>query len=479
MPSWFHWFELYYLSDWIIRLIMICEVPRRHSPTAASAWLLVIFFFPWPGLLLYWLIGAKLPPKHKLEQHDRLRKALGKGRERFAHAFAAFSPELQQESGEVAAFVERLGDMPVFNGNHVELIAEAQQFIDRLVVDIDAATHHVHLLFYIYEDDRVGRRITDALLRAAKRGIHCRMLLDALGSRKMLKSRRQELSQAGIEIQDALPIVSWRRFLGRVDWRNHRKIVVIDGHIAYTGSQNIVDPSYGHSDPALIWRDLVARLTGPAVLQLQAILFGDWFMESGKMFDEKEYFPIPQVHGRIPVQALPSGPIYAPRNYQRLVLSALFQARRQVTITSPYFVPDEGLLQAIEIACRRGVELRLVMPKKSDQLLPGNAARAYFEDLLNWGVKIYRYTGGLLHAKSMSIDDQFCFFGSSNFDIRSFSLNFEMDLVFYGAEETDELRGHQQAYIEQSELLTIEKWQARPMARRMMENVAKLFSPLL
>ena len=479
MPSWFHWFELYYISEWILRLVVIFELPRRHSPTAASAWLLVIFFFPLPGLILYLLIGAKRPPKHKLEQHDRLRRALQRGRERFAHAFNAFRPKLSGESGELAKFVERLGDMPVFDGNHVELIADATQFIDRLVADMDAATHHVHLLLYIYEDDSVGRKINDALLRAVKRGVHCRMLLDALGSRKMLKSRRAELSHAGIEIQDALPIVSWRRFLGRVDWRNHRKIVVIDGHIAYTGSQNIVDPSYGHSDPALIWRDLVARLTGPAVLQLQAVLFGDWFMESGRMFEDREYFPLPQARGTIAVQALPSGPIYAPRNYQRLVLSALFHARQQVTITSPYFVPDEGLLQAIEIACRRGVELRLIVPKKSDQLLPGNAARAYFEDLLSWGVSIYRYTGGLLHAKSMTIDDQFCFFGSSNFDIRSFALNFEMDLVFYGSEKTDELRAHQQAYIEQSELLTLEEWQRRSTARRMLENVAKLFSPLL
>ena len=436
------WFGLYYLSEWIIRLVMVFEVPRRRSPAAATAWLIVIFFFPWVGLVLYLLIGANRPPKHKLKQHGRLQKALQKGREQFAHSIKAFCPELDPDSADVAAFVELLGRMPVFGGNQVELIAEAERFIERLIADIDAATHHVHLLFYIYEDDAIGRRVNEALAKAVKRGVQCRLLLDALGSRKMLKRQSSELLQAGIEVHDTLPVVSFQRFLGRVDWRNHRKIVVIDGQIAYTGSQNIVDPSYGHSDPELVWRDLVARLTGPAVLQLQSIFLGDWFMETGKMLDDQKLFPMPRTDGSIPVQALPSGPIYAPQNYQRLVLSALFYARQQVTITTPYFVPDEALMQAIEIACRRGVDVRLIVPKKSDQFLSGNAARAYFEDLLTYGVKLYRYTGGLLHAKSMSIDKRFCFFGSSNFDIRSFALDFEVDLVFYGTEETRDLRAH-------------------------------------
>ena len=473
------WFELYFASEWLIRLVMLFEAPRRRSPAAATAWLTIVFFSPWVGLVLYLFIGANRPQKHKVEQYGRLQKALQKGKERFARQIKAFRPELDLDSEAVAAFVERLGGMPVFGGNQVELIAEAEQFIDRLVADIDAATHHVHLLFYIYEDDAIGRRVNDALARAVKRGVSCRLLLDALGSRKMLKRQSSQLLQAGIEVHDALPLLSWRRFLGRADWRNHRKIVVVDGRIAYTGSQNIVDPSYGHNDPALVWRDLVARLTGPAVIQLQAIFRGDWFMETGRMPDDPKFYPTPHTEGGIQVQALPSGPIHAPHNYKRLVLSALFYARRQVTITTPYFVPDSALMQAIEIACRRGVELRLVVPKKSDQFLPGNAARAYFEDLLRWGVKVYRYTGGLLHAKSMSIDERFCFFGSSNFDIRSFALDFEVDLVFYGAEETRELRAHQQAYIEQSELLTIEHWNTRSKMQHMIENVAKLFSPLL
>lgn len=473
------WFKLYYVSEWIIRLTMIFEVPHRRSPTAASAWLLVIFFFPWPGLLLYMLIGAKRPPKHKLEQHERLQKALGRGIEHFTPHLEALQPKLAQDSMAIETFVKRLGGMPAFDGNQVELISEAYRFIDRLCADIEAATHHVHLLFYIYADDAIGRRVNDALARAVTRGVACRLLLDAHGSRRILARQRATLRQAGVEIYDALPMMSWHRYLGRVDWRNHRKIVVIDGKIAYTGSQNIVDPSYGHHDPALIWRDLVARLTGPIVLQLQVIFFGDWFMETGKMFDEHHYFHLPHSTNGTPVQVLPSGPIYAPQNYQRLVLSALFCAQQQVTITTPYFVPDDGLLQAIEIACRRGVEVRLVVPKKSDQFLPGHAMLAYFEDLLRWGVKVYRYTGGLLHAKSMSIDNHFCFFGSSNFDIRSFALDFEVDLVFYGSEATQAVRAQQQTYIEHAERLMLEQWHTRSTGQRMLENVAKLFSPLL
>ncbi len=473
------WFEWYYLGEWMIRLAMVLEVPRRRSPAAATAWLTVIFFFPWIGLVLYLLIGANRPQKHRLEQHERLQKALQKGKEHFAQEITAFRPALEPGSANIAAFVEILGGMPISDGNQVELIAEADRFIRRLIADIDAAVQHVHLLFYIYENDEVGCRVNEALAKAIKRGVTCRLLLDAHGSRKMLAHQRDRLLQAGIEVHDALPVISLQRFLGRADWRNHRKIVVIDGQIAYTGSQNIVDPSYGHSDPELVWRDLVARLTGPAVLQLQTIFFGDWFMETGIMLDAEQSFPPPRAKGDIPVQALPSGPIYAPHNYQRLVLSALFHARQQVTITTPYFVPDDALMQAIEIACRRGVEVSLVVPKKSDQLLPGNAAKSYFEDLLTYGVRLYRFTGGLLHAKSMSIDERFCFFGSSNFDIRSFALDFEIDLVFYGTEQTQNLRAHQHAYIKQSELLTLEAWQNRSTTQRIGENIAKLFSPLL
>jgi len=458
---------------------MFFEVPRRRRPTAATSWLMVIFFFPWFGFILYLLIGANRPSQLKLELNRQRRQAFYERKERFAGYINAFRPKFDGEFQELSDFVEKLGGMPVQDGNKLELITKSERFIDRLIADINSAEHHVHLLFYIFEDDEIGRKVHEALSLAKKRGVTCRVLVDAVGSRKMLAKARSKLLKAGIKVYDALPLISWGRFLGRIDWRNHRKVAIVDGKIGYTGSQNLVHPSYGHSDPALIWRDLVVRVTGPAVLQLQSLFWGNWFMETGEMFNTTGCFPAPRAHGEIPVQVLQSGPIYAPRNYQRLVLSALYCARRQVTITTPYFVPGGGLLQAIEIARKRGVEVRLIVPKKSDQFLAGNAARSYFDELLKWGVKVYRFTGGLLHAKSMEIDGRFCFIGSSNFDIRSFRLDFELDLICYGTDATADLLKRQENYIGQSELLTQEQWSKRSAPRRMIENMAKLFSPLL
>ncbi|MBN2376189.1 MAG: cardiolipin synthase, partial [Sedimentisphaerales bacterium] len=352
-----------------------------------------------------------------------------------------------------------------------------EEVVESLVRDIDEAQEHVHLLFYIIADDETGRKVAEALMRAAKRGVKCRVLADAVGSRGMFGGLGERMRQVGVEVREALPVGLFRRRMARIDLRNHRKVAVIDGRIGYAGSQNIVDASYGRKD--MLWHDLMVRLRGPVVLELQAVFVGDWYFEAEQVLEDDEVFPEPEVAGKVSAQTLPSGPNYPTENYQRMVVAALYAAAERVVITTPYFVPDESFMQAMETAVLRGVEVELILPRKSDMVLVNAASRAYFDDLLEAGVRIFLYDDGLLHAKTMSIDDKIAFIGSGNFDIRSFELNFEVNLLFYGSEVTGQLKALQQEYLSRSVKVTQHRWSTRPMMQKVVQNVAKLLSPLL
>ena len=474
MPGWMTWSLLYYLLEWLIRIVMLVVVTRRRQPSAAMAWLLVIFFLPVPGLALYFLIGENRLPLRRAERHARLQEDI---RCRFEDHPNVVRPELPP--GQMAAVVlaERLGYMPIVGGNDAAMMTDTDEVIDRLVADIDAAQRHVHLLYYIFADDATGRRVVEALARAVERGVICRVLVDAVGSRPMLKTLGAWLAHQGVQLRAALPVNLFRRRAARLDLRNHRKLAVIDGVVAYAGSQNIVDANYGHKD--LAWHDMSVRLTGPIVTQLQAVFVGDWYFETDELLDSDDVFPDAAQTGTIAVQTLPSGPDYPTENYQRMVVAALHAARSHVIITSPYFVPDEAFLQAIETAVLSGVEVEVILPRRCDQVMVGAASRAYYDDLLRLGVKLHLYDNGLLHAKTMSIDDAVALIGSSNFDIRSFALNFEISLLFYGSRVTEELRRRQNQYIAASTRLTAEEWDARPTRAKILQNTAKLLSPLL
>ncbi|MCC6127148.1 MAG: cardiolipin synthase [Pirellulales bacterium] len=477
MTELFSWSLLYYLSEWIVRVVMLFVVPRKRHPNSAMAWLMVIFFLPWPGLILYSMLGQYRLPRRRIEQHGEFLDALQAADRRLADHPNVTRPELGLHAKEAVKLAEKLGYMPILGGNDVELIARTEDFIDKLAADIDAARHHAHLLFYIFADDGTGNRVADALARAVKRGVKCRVLVDAVGSRPMFKRLARRMIDEGIDVRQALPVGLFRRRMARVDLRNHRKLAVIDGRVGYTGSQNIVDAGYGRKD--LAWYDLMVRLSGPILLELQSVFAADWYFETEAVLEGGEYFPVPPMTGEIAVQTLPSGPTYPTENYQRIVVAALYAAERRVTITSPYFVPDGAFLQAMQTAVLRGVEVELVVPRRCDQKLVGAAGRSYFDDVLEMGVKLYLYDKGLLHAKTMCVDDAIAFIGSSNFDIRSFALNFEINLLFYGPEVATQLHAQQRRYMADAFLLTAERWEQRPAIKKLLQNIARLLSPLL
>ncbi|MEN6458819.1 MAG: cardiolipin synthase [Thermoguttaceae bacterium] len=472
------WTQLLLASEWAIRLVMLpVIVLRKEKPAACLAWLAIVFFEPWIGLGLYLLLGENRLGRKRLARRRQRRSQLE------ASAYPPIEPAHVVESGNddfslLVHLAEQGGGLPVVAGNSMSLMSDTDVVIERLVEEIDRAQQHIHLLFYIFQDDTVGQRVAASLARAAQRGVAVRVLADAVGSRRLFRRLAPYLRQRGVRIFAALPANLWRIPFKRLDLRNHRKLAVIDGRVAFTGSQNIVEASYGHRR-AGVWHDVMARITGPVVRQLQGIFLEDWFYETGEMLDDPALFPDCPPDGPIAVQVVPTGPDEPTELFQDLFVRALFLARRRVVITSPYFIPNEAMLLALRMAALRGVEVDLVIPRQSDHRIVNAAGCFYCECLMRSGVRVFLFQEGMLHAKTLTVDDELAMFGSANYDIRSFALNFELNLFIHAEEAVQAMRQLQQGYLDQSLQASLDDWPSKTLAGRLKMNLAKLFSPLL
>jgi cardiolipin synthase len=387
-----------------------------------------------------------------------------------------FHPTVGAGLSQAVTLAENLGQSPILGGNAVELLVDYDGTIARLAADIDRAENHVHLLFYIFADDQATAPIIEALGRASNRGVHCRVLADAIGSRSGLRTLGPKLRALGVAVHGVLPVslVPWRK--ARLDLRNHRKIAVIDGRVGYTGSQNLIHAGF---KKGMSYEELMVRITGPVVLELQYIFAADWFLETNEVLDRETDFPGPEIAGGVPAQALPSGPSFPTQNNQRLIVALVHGAGKRVVLTTPYFIPDEPLLQAMQTAVLRGVDVHLVVSEKGDHPIVSLAQNSYYEELLEAGVHIHLYRKKFLHAKHLSIDDSAALIGTSNLDIRSFALNAEVMLVIYDSGVVARLTAEQERYFANSRLLTLATWNQRPFGRRFAQSLARLLSPLL
>ena len=348
-----HFWTLLAASEWAIRLTMLpIIVLRKEKPVTCLAWLTIVFFEPWVGLGLYLLIGENRLGRLRLARRRQRRPLWNASEPPAVDPVHLVEPDGADGFSLLVHLAEHGGGLPVVTGNAISFMSQAEAAIDRLVADIDAAEHHVHLLFYIFQDDLVGRRVGGALVRAAQRGVICRVLANAVG-RRMFRQMAPFLRAKGVRIRQALPATLWRIPFERIDLRNHRKLAVIDGRIALTGSQNIVEPSYGHKR-AGVWHDVMARVTGPVVRQLQAIFLEDWFYESGELLEDAALFPECPANGPVAVQVVPTGPDQPNDLFQDLIVRAIFLARRRVVVTSPYFIPSESMLLALRLSALPG-----------------------------------------------------------------------------------------------------------------------------
>ena len=458
--------------NWAIRLWGIWAVPRRRSPNAARAWILLILVAPIAGLVLYSIFGRAYLPA---ERRDRQKEANRRIRESPA---LARLPEVDvggERREPTARLAQALGGFPVVGGNRVELIDDYQAAVDRLVADVDAARESVHLMFYIFEPDATGRRVADALVRAARRGVSCRVMMDGMASRPGLRRLAPGLREAGVEV---LSLLSPGTRRARRDLRNHRKIAVVDGRVGHAGSQNLVD-AHDYKGRGLTNEELVVRVEGPVTWQLQAVFLTDRFLETGRGVDDERHYPEPPVAGTARAQVLPSGPTYEVENNERTFVQMLYGARERIVVTSPYFVPDRPFVEAMQAGAARGLDVRLVTPLQADQWLVRLAQESYYDELLAAGVRIHLYRPRFLHAKHISVDGDLCAIGSSNLDMRSFTLNEEDMILFYDRGVVSDLVRVQERNFRDSELLTREAWARRPPLRRTAQQLARLVDSVL
>lgn len=461
------------------------------SASARLTWLIVLVLTPVPFVptFLYMLVGETRLARRRAARYERrtyrveaetvvrwLRRGLD-----------------WHGTAPVYASLQRLGvgmsGLPALRGNEVELLGTGGPVIDRIIEDIDGAKEHCHLVYYIWMPTGRGAACGEALIRAAGRGVTCRVVVDAVGSREFLRSDLcARMKRAGVTVVGALPVSLWRLPLARVDLRNHRKIAVIDSRVAYCGSQNMTDETFrvrrrlrgGWANKP--WIDSTVRVRGPAVGALQSVFLRDYLLDGEEdISDLGAFFPESCMTeaGSTVVQVLPSGPGHLPGMIHQAMLAMLFTAKEEIIMLTPYFVPDEATRAALQNAAWRGVDVQLVLPKKLDSALVAAASRSHYRALLDAGVRVWHHPQGLLHAKAASVDRALSVITSANFDQRSFGLNFECSLVVYDEAFTRELRFMQRHYLAESEEVTPKAWAARSRWETLRDNLAGLLGPLL
>jgi cardiolipin synthase A/B len=469
--------------DFAIRIAALGIVPGNRRPTTAMAWLLAIFFVPLVGLALFFMFG-----RFRLSDR-RIAKQMETNRRVQAATQNLEEPRSEREApGWVHSAAElnrRLGSFPMVDSNHVELYPDYKGSIAAMAKAVREAQEFVNIEFYIMSRDDVTGELFDALKEAAGRGVRVRLLFDHLGTMRVKGYRQflKWLQDSGIDWRRMLPLLPVQGQWRRIDLRNHRKILVVDGRVAFTGSQNLIHPGYHRASSARVgrqWVELMARYEGPIVTALNIVFATDWSSETDDTLEGELFTPAPSREpGPMTCQVVPSGPGFATENNLRLFNTLIYAAVERLSVCSPYFVPDDSLLYAITTAAQRGVDVELFVSEQGDQFLVHHAQRSYYQALLEAGVRIYLYPKPfVLHAKHFTVDDEIAVLGSSNMDMRSFSLNLEVSVMMLGDGVVGRMRKVQDSYREVSREITLEEWTKRSRLERYVDNVARLTATL-
>ena len=451
--------------------------PNRE-PASRLAWVIVIIVLPVVGIIAYLLLGEARVSRTRRELGRAIDASLPlPAFDEGAANFIAATPYAAPFA--LARSVNRLGPT---GGNRATLAADSNAAIDQIVADMDAARDHVHCCFYIWLADTNGLKLKDALIRAAGRGVTVRVLADALGSRQLIRSIHwREMNELMVKLKVALPVGNLLLTMtrGRVDLRNHRKLVVVDNVIAWCGSQNAADPEFRVKPHYAPWVDLMARFIGPVARHWQFLFVSDWMGEGGEDLSALLTGPAPAADGPILAQVIGTGPTLPYAAMTACFAELVHSARRELVVTTPYFVPDEQLLYALLSAARRGVAVRLLLPERNDSRIVAAASRSLYRDLLASGVELYEYRLGLLHAKTMVADATTALIGSANLDRRSFELNFENNILLHDPAFAAEIRARQDEWLADCRRVTLEDVDRFGLLARLWQNFLAMFGPLL
>ncbi len=484
--AWPNWLiVILLLVDMIIRIIALGWIPHNRRPSVALGWLLAIFLIPYVGIAAFLLLGSSKLPKRRRDKQSKMNDLF---RDQIRHqAIVGRQDHMPEPLSTAAQLNFDLGALPMTHGNSFDLHVDNHACMEAMADAVDRAQRFVHFEFYIVAIDDTTRRLLESLLAAHRRGVSVRVLIDHVGSLGYpgYSELVKKLDGSGISWRRALPIRPWRGEYQRPDLRNHRKILVVDGEVAFTGSQNIIDRTYNKARnrrKGFQWKDLSVECRGPVVEELDAVFITDWYSETDEILDEPDSFELEAPEfGGVQAQIVPSGPGFEDENNLRLFNHLIYNANRRVVVCSPYFVPDESLLHALTTEARSGVDVRLYVGETSDHWLTHKAQQSYYDELVRAGVRIFMYHAPtVLHSKFLMIDDEVSIIGSSNMDERSFAMNLEVTLFIVNKEFTQRMYDLEaERYAPNSVELNAEEWQARPLLKKYLENVARLTSSLL
>ena len=467
-------------------VILAVLVVEQRQPSATLAWMLSIAFLPGVGLGAYLLFGMQRAKRMARTVQGCSQRVQGLLDKHHVTQHLAQSERIPPEArtDDLLALGRRLASTPHSFDNHCRILPDAEQTYASMQDAIETARHHVHVEFYIIQPDATGRALRDLLVQRARAGIEVRVLYDAVGSILLPSGFWRELEQAGGEVEVFRPIwkligLFHRRY--RLDFRNHRKIVVVDGEVGFTGGINIGREYLGLDRDVGDWRDTHVRIDGPAVLSLQAAFAEDWSLACDRMLDSESYFPEPPPDrdGGHVVQIVDSGPDRTWSPIAFVHAHAIALARQRLWLSSPYFVPAPQIEDALISAALRGVDVRLLLPSRSDSLVVQFAARSYYPRLLEAGVRIFEYERGFLHAKTLLADDWVGSIGSANMDMRSFHLNFELNAFVHGPDFCAQLADQFEQDLDRSREVTLDVVRRRSFPKRLLCATARLLSPLL
>jgi cardiolipin synthase len=457
-------------------LFSLLVISRRREPAVTLAWILCFFFLPFVSFLIYAFFGYRVFRRRRKTLPNPSRRAVetqvGAPLERIP------PPDIDPRVRNVERLSTSLTEFPVSFGNRVLIFEEAYSTYGAIAEAIRLAKHHVHLEYYIFKSDETGRYFRDLLIEQARRGVECRVLVDAVGSYGLSRAFVRPMLEAGVKVAHFWPVKLFRRSWG-FHLRNHRKLAVIDGVVGFIGSQNIGNEYIGWPRTRMSWRDTHLRVEGPVVNQLQAIFIEDWGFTTRENLTGDVYFPKQEKKGGAAVQTLPTGPDGKANTLELIFLTALHAARERITLTTPYFVPNNAMILALKGAAWRGVQVDLLLPKKSDQPLLVWAARSWYRELMAAGVRIHEHPSVFIHAKVATFDRTLALVGSANMDVRSFLINFEASLLIYDEDTAMQLQRTFDAAVLTAERVRLNALPDRTFTGSLREGLARVLSPLL
>ncbi len=476
------WVLLLCINYVLVIIVAFFILLKNINPTKTISYIIVLVFFPFFGLIVYYLFGQDYRKDKIFNRKNILNQRIVEN----------VNQELQPDKSELKLLKDDLLDeriklvkllnsnknSPLTIYNDLTIIKNGENKFKILLEDLSKAQKHIHLEYYILRDDKIGNKIIDILCEKALSGVSVKLSIDDVGSSVSRKSKNR-MTKSGVEWRSFMPVL-FPGLTGKMNYRNHRKIVVIDGKIGYIGGINISDTYVNYDDSGAYWRDTHLRIVGEAVKSLQIHFLMTWeFVTRSKIKIEKSFFPTDACENKLAMQIAASGPDTDWANIMEAIFTAIVTSEKYVYITTPYFIPNDQIITAMQVASKSGVDVRLLIPKDSDSWTAKHATNSYFECLLASKVRIYRYCKGFVHAKTMVVDDMFSTVGTTNMDYRSFNINFEINAMIYNEEKSKELKSHFFEDLKDSEEVDLERWLQRSKIQKFQESYCRLWSPLL